>query len=219
MRRLLWLFPLFVGLFIGFATPVQSSHLRTYYAYMLPASGYKGQSPVLTCGWHGGSCGSSSGDYLDWDNTSTTNVYFRGFFKRSNAPYETNRLKGYRIRLSLNRCDAQDVAIIHPGSSTILGYTRYLHISTPSTGYFDISTSGSGSYNAKYIGSMTYDNDCGAWSGTHVHAGYRTDKGAAFRSKNYDYPSGDYCRSGNCYRTYRNDSSSNWTHRFTWTGP
>ncbi|HXK40127.1 MAG TPA: hypothetical protein VJ837_04815 [Candidatus Paceibacterota bacterium] len=218
MRRLLWLSPLLVGVLIGFTHPAESSHTRTYYAYILPASGSGGHSPVLTCGFHGGSCGTGGGDFLDWDNTSTSYVYFRGIFKRSGAPYETNRLRGYRIRLSLDRCDAQDVAIIHSPSSTLLGYMRYLHISTGSTGYFPIATSEGGVYNAKHIGSMTRDTDCGAWSGTHVHAGYKTS-GAASRSKNTSrFPSGDYCTPGVNCRSYTNTSSSNWTHRFRWSG-
>ncbi len=220
MRKLLWLFPLFVGLFLGFVLPAESATLRTYTAYIYPASGNKGEMVRLNCGWHGGSCGTSTGDFLDWDNTGTNYVFFRGKFKRSGASYETGRLKGFRQQVTVGSglCDVQDVAIIHEASSTILGYMRFLHTSTSSTGYFPIATSGDGVYNSKAIGTMTTDSDCGGWNGTHVHAGYRTDRGAAERRKLELYPLGDYCTGANC-RTYNNDSQSNWTHRFTWAGP
>lgn len=220
MRKIVWLLPLLIGIFLGFVAPAESSHLRTYYAHILPASGSGGQSPTLTCGWHGGSCGSGGGDYLDWDNTNTNAVYFRGIFRRSGASYETDRLKGYRQRINggATGCDVQEVSIIHDSSSTRLGKMRYLHVSTSSNGYFPIATSSGGIYNSKYIGEMAYDADCGSWSGTHVHAGYVTI-GAASRTKNSGYPSGDYCPSGTCYRTYRNDSPTNWTHQLMWSGP
>jgi hypothetical protein len=217
MRRLLWFLPIFAGLFLGFVLPVESAMLRTYTAYIYPASGNKGEMVRLNCGWHGGGCGTSIGDFLDWDNTGTNYVFFRGKFKRNNASYETNRLKGWRTNVSNAKCAIQDVAIIHESSSTILGYMRYIHTSTSSTGYFPIATSHDGVYNSKALGTMTNDVDCGGWNGTHVHAGYRIDRGAAERRKLELYPFGDYCTGANC-RTYNNDSQSNWTHRFTWNG-
>ncbi|MBP9771563.1 MAG: hypothetical protein KBD16_01420 [Candidatus Pacebacteria bacterium] len=220
MRKTIWLLPIFFGVLLGFSNPSDSATTRTYTAQILPGGGSSGQSVRLNCGWHGGSCGSGSGDYLDWDNTSTYTAYFRGIFKRSGASRETSRLKGFQIRTGGGdrECDAQDVAVIHSPTSTLLGYTRFLHISTNNTGYFSLPTSGDGEYYSKSIGTMVTDTGCGSWNGEHVHQGYKSG-GSASRSKNSSrFPSGDYCQSGSCYKNFTNNSSSNWTHKFTWTG-
>lgn len=220
--RLRWLLSVFLGALIGFSMPVESAVTAvTYLVKMYPASGSNGQSPALTCGFHGGGCGSGSGNFLDWDNTSTSYVYFRGTFSRAGSPYETNRLRGERRLVSSGPevCDTQDVRIVDTATGTLRGIMRYTHISMNSTSNFPIATSDAGTYNAKSLGSMI--NDSGSqcpWSGTHVHAGYMTS-GSASRSKNTSrFPSGDYCTPGVDCRNYTNNSSSNWTHKFTWSG-
>ncbi|GMU73969.1 MAG: hypothetical protein AMXMBFR44_1680 [Candidatus Campbellbacteria bacterium] len=219
--RLRWLLPLFLGALIGFSLPAESAITAvTYLVKIYPASGSNGQSPALTCGFHGGSCGSGSGYFLDWDNTSTSYAYFRGTFSRAGSPYETNRLRGERRFVSggSRECDTQDVRIVETASGSTRGVMRYLHISMNSTSNFPIATSDAGTYNAKSLGSMINDDGCGAWGGTHVHAGYTT-LGSASRSRNTSrFPGGDYCTPGVNCRTYTNNSSSNWTHKFTWSG-
>ncbi|MCR4274442.1 MAG: hypothetical protein NUW02_00100 [Candidatus Campbellbacteria bacterium] len=200
--------------------PTESAPLVTYLVKMLPASGSSGQAPTLTCGFHGGSCGAGSGDFLDWDNTSTSSVYFRGIFTRGGSPRETNRLIGKRVRISGggDRCEEQRAYIVDTAALQIRGTMRYLHASMNSTADFSIATSGSGELNSRTLGSMIQDTGCGAWNGTHVHAGYTTT-GSASRSKNTSrFPSGDYCTPGVNCNSYTNTSSSNWTHKFTWSG-
>lgn len=202
-----------------FAWPVSGA---TYKAIMLPPSGTSGERPVLTCGFHGGSCGTGSGYYLDWDNTSSSSrVWFRGYFsKSSNAP-TGSWLVGERVRISggPGACDIQDVKIVERHGGMIRGVMRYLHITTSSTSDFSIQTSKSGKYNTKYIGDMIDDTGCGAFGGTHVHAGYTSEHhGSVSRSRNTSlYPSGDYCDpGGGTCRKYKNNDDDNWTHKFTW---
>lgn len=220
--RLCWFIPILIGALLGFSIPAESAITTvTYIARILPPSGSSGQAPRLNCGWHDGSCGSAtSGSYLDWNETSTYTVYFRGIFSRSSSPTESNRIYGKSIRVNGGSgvCDEQRVYIIDRASLTIRGTMRLLHVSTSNSGAeFNITTSGNGVYNSRSIGSiLSNDSGCGAWNGTHVHAGYTTT-GSASRSKNTSrFPSGDYC-TNNC-NSYTNTSSSNWTHKFTWSG-
>lgn len=221
--RAIWLVPLLIGAFLGFTVPVDSAPLLVLYTVqMLPASGSAGQFPVLTCGYHDMGCSPTVGNYLDWDNTTTLNVYFRGFFTRASSPYETNRLRGDRPTGTggPSVCEVQDVKIVAVSSGTLLGVMRYLHTSQNSTASFPIATSGSGVYNAKWIGAIVTDSGANCpWNGTHVHAGYTTS-GSASRSKHTSlYPNGSYCDppSGNC-DDHQNNIVGNWTHKFTWSG-
>jgi hypothetical protein len=224
MRRLVWLLPLCFGLFIGFTAPSESTMTSWYTILMLPPSGSGGQSPALTCGWHDQGCTSGAvGNYLDWDNTDTLYVYFRGFFKRDGAPYETDKLSGERLRVQggPEDCEIQDIDIRHLGTGSLIGKMRYVHLQLNTTSSFTIPTygGGNGQYSSKWIGSMVA-NDSGMrcpWFGTHVHAGYY-NLGQGSRSKNTSlYPSSDYCAGASC-RKLKNDSAANWTHKFTWYG-
>lgn len=201
-----------------------ASHASTssYEIKMYPASGSAGQSVTLTCGFHAGSCGNTSGDFLDWDNTSTSHVYFRGTFKRNSGSSSSNYLVGRRkfIQGGSNRCDIQEVEVAEKNTGKLRAVMKYYHISMNSTASFPIATSSSGKYNSKFIGTMINDSGCGDFNGTHVHAGY-TSRGTSSRSRNTSkFPSRDYCEpsQGTCDK-YKNNSSSNWTHRFKWTGP
>lgn len=207
-----------------FASYSFASHVPTasYEIKMYPASGSVGQSVTLTCGFHAGSCGNTSGDFLDWDNTSTSNVYFRGSFKRSSGSSSNDYLLGRRkfIDGGSRRCEIQEVEVVEKDTGKLRAVMKYFHISMNSTEPFPISTSTSGKYNSKFIGTMVNDEGCGDFSGTHVHAGY-TSRGSSSRSRNTSrFPSRDYCEptQGTC-KKYKNDSSTNWTHRFKWTGP
>ncbi len=221
--RLRWLAPLLIGALIGFSMPAESAITAvTYLVKIYPASGSNGQSPYLTCGFHDGGCGSGSGNYLDWDNTSTNYVYFRGTFSRAGSPYETNRLVGKRRLVSSgqNVCDTQDVRVYDIASNTLRAVMRFTHISMNSTSDFPIATSGSGTYNSKSLGTMINDSGSSCpWYGTHVHAGYPSTTISASKSKNTSrFPSGDYCTPGVDCRNFTNNSSTNWTHKFTWSG-
>lgn len=220
--RLRWLIPLLIGALLGTSVPLMSASTFTYRTYLLPPSGNNGQSPALTCGFHSDACyNGAGGNFLDWDNTSTLTVSFRGTFRRSNSPYETNRLFARRsfIQGGSELCEVQRVYIIDRGELQIRGVMQYTHASMNSTAEFPIATSNTGTYNAKSLGVMINDSgpNC-PWTGTHVHAGYMAT-GKATRYKNTSiYPSGDYCTPGvNCYN-YTNNSSSNWTHYFLWSG-
>jgi hypothetical protein len=225
--RLSLLIPAAVGAVCAVASSteiVDASHTAAYTVNMLPPAGYAGQSPTLTCGWHDQACGSAIGNYLDWDNTDTSNVYFRGFFTRASSPYETSRLYGqrYSVQGGSSVCEIKDVRM-REASGLLRGVVRFVHISLSSTANFAIATSGSGAYNARLVGSMVNDSGC-PLTGTHVHAGYAlSPSSTSTKSKNTSrYPSGDYClndgNSSDC-RRFVNNSSTNWTHRFTWTGP
>jgi hypothetical protein len=224
--KLRWFVPILLGAFFGLALPVESGTLYTYVVKMLPPSGTNGQAPVLTCGWHDGSCGTgTTGTYLDWDNTSSNAVYFRGLFSRGSSPYETNRLIGKRVRLSGGNfdCERQDVVVVDAALLKIRGIMRYLHIDMNSNQEFPIATAGNETYNSKFIGNIINDTGCGLWSGTHVHAGYPTTYSVSVYSTRYkntsQFPGGDYCTPGvNCF-SYNNTNRSNWTHKFTWPGP
>lgn len=195
----------------------------SYEVRMLPPSGSAGQRVTLTCGYHGGSCGTGSGYYLDWDNTSSYQVQFRGIFKRSGSSSQSiNYLVGKRQRISggSNACDVQRVSIVQKMTGQTQGVMQYYHLSMNSTNNFPITVSSSGVYNSKYLGDIINDSGCGYWNGTHVHAGYTTT-GSASRYRNTSlYPTGDYCEpsDGDC-RKFTNDNSSNWTHRFSWSAP
>lgn len=195
----------------------------SYEVKMLPPSGSRGERVTLTCGFHGGSCGTGSGNYLDWDNTSSYQVQFRGIFKRSGTPSASSSyLIGKREMVSggSRRCDIQRVRVVDKDTNTVRAVMEYFHLSMNSTNDFPIQVSTSGVYNTKFIGEIIDDTGCGIWSGTHVHAG-SVSEGSSTRSKNTGlFPSGDYCTpsSGNCTR-FRNDDVTNWTHRFTWTKP
>lgn len=226
LTRLSLLIPAAFGALCALAIPGETQTTVAYAARILPAAGFAGESPMLTCGWHGGACGSGSGDYLDWDNTSqTSNVYFRGYFTRASSSFQTNRLYGQRVTIQSGSsvCDIREVRIREVGYGLLRGNMRYLHISLSSTANFAIGTSGSGTYNAQLVGSMINDTGC-TTTGTHVHAGFASSPtGASTKSKNTSlYPSGDYCfgdgNPSDC-RRFVNNSLSNWTHRFTWTGP
>ncbi len=220
--RLHRLIPLLIGALLGTSVPLSSASTFQYRANLLPPSGNTGQSPALTCGFHSGACyNGATGNFLDWDNTSTLLVSFRGIFTRSNSPQETNRLYGRRALVSSGSevCEVQKVYLIDYGELKIRGVMQYTHASMNSTAEFPIATSSTGTYNIKSLGTMVNDSgrDC-AWTGTHVHAGYMAT-GNATRYKNTSmYPDGDYCTPGVNCGSYRNDTSSNWTHRFLWSG-
>lgn len=219
MRKLFWIFPILIGIFLGFAVPAQSAYYR-YTMSMLPASGSSGTAVRLNCGWHGGGCGTGSGDYLDWDDTGSSTVYFRGLFSRTGVSYTTARLHGNRkvVSSGSRSCDVNDVDIVHTTTGTVLAKMRYVHMTLSSTGKFSIPINSTGYYYSRSIGKMINDKSSTCpWTGYHAHVGYLTS-GAASRSKNSGYPNGDYCTGGSDCSSYRNDRSYNWTHKFSWYG-
>jgi len=230
--RWLALTAVLLGALVGVAFPGPEQGLagtgRTFVASMLPPSGSSGQYPMLTCGWHTGACDSryESGINLDWDDTpGNVNVYFRGLFSRTGA--SGNTLKGQPVEQYKGPtvCDTAGVWIIEVYNGGLRAVPVYMHMNLSTTSVFYIYTTGTGSYyHSRVIGYMIDDAGCtGQWK--HVHEYHTPDEvwdstpNVTETINTSKYPNGDYCfwdgDPSDC-RTYYNQSSSNWTRRFTW---
>ena len=223
--RIIGIVPILIGILLGFVTPVTdaATSLIKYEVRMFPASGTQGETVRLNCGFHGGSClVGASGDHLDWDNTSSKTVYFRGLFKRDKSVsgsdlYATR----HSISSGANNCDRQEVRVFD--KKNVLRFKmNFTHLSMNNTNQFSISASATdGTFNTKSLGTMIDDagTNC-PWGGYHVHAG-RTAGGDASYSKNSSkYPNGDYCPGNSpasCYQTVNNNVASSWAQKFTWS--
>ncbi len=147
-----------------------------YAAGMAPPTGHPyGENVYLTCGWHAGACGSTSGIALDWDDTASDprNVYFRGGFQRSNTPNpDGTRLKAhtFNIIISPSRCDEMATDVIENYINQIRYGMHYLHANKFGVAdYVPIGVSTAGVGQQIRVGQMVADDGgCpGQWY--HVH--------------------------------------------------
>lgn len=214
---------------VAFLSGVLGGTGYTFSVAMTPPTGSSGESPLLTCGWHG-ECPPTptAGIALDWDNTATTsNVYFRGYFYRSNSPFESTRLWGQPIEVQKgsDRCDIMAVWILERYNGALRAVPKYTHINLSSTAAFNIATwggGGTGWYNNRRIGYMVDDSGGCRFGGTHAHEYHQADEtwdstpNVTETLHTSLYPALDYCPGGVGCTAYKNNDLNNWTRWFVW---
>ncbi len=195
---------------------------QTLVPILTPPARPTGGSPLLTCGWHT-ACVSpyDFGTGLDWDDypePSNREVYFRGYFQRTNTPNPIKSLRGQPLSNSggPNTCERQDVWIIEVHSGKLRAVPRYVHMDLTWTTPFDIWTSTYGKYQSVRIGVMSLDDRGGCqWTAMHVHEEHAyVGSGVTVTLNTSRYVTAAQCHSS-C-DTYRNDLIDNWTRKFQW---
>lgn len=184
--------------------------------------------PVLTCGGHTGACDSrtENGISLDWAPTTTDDVYFRGWFTRTNTSLSSSYLRGqpFTIQSGPNVCDEGAFWIIEQHSSSLRAVVRWTHLTMSSLSAINIPVSSSGATYTRKVGDMSSDFGC-PWTGEHVHEWHQLDQewdSTPNVTEFYNdprYPNGDYCLwdhdASDC-TPYQNNLFDNWTRLFFW---
>lgn len=195
---------------------------------MQPPSGVNGEEPLVNCGWHQGSCfAGRDGVFLDWNDTTTKLVFFRGFFKRSDSPIEFDRLVAETTQetIGVNVCDSVSVDIKEAQSGACAVRLWYSHMALTAPQSIVIPTSGHGVVYEEVLGEMVDESGdisgpCVGFQpeGFHVHAGVKENAGGVAMKQINEVAytqHGDYCDPGPCEGFY-NDLLEFWTHKFTW---
>ncbi len=159
------------GAVSGLIWPATGHAVIRYSAYIAPPSRLDGNLALLTCGWHQ-TCGSGQdGPALDWaPDTVEFGAHFRGWFVRSSAPLETNRLLG-KAFAGTKSPFADDMATdaIEQSNGTPRFRMHYIHAYRDDTSWFNIPTSAAGAWSSRRVAWMADDSVGCPWTGYHVH--------------------------------------------------
>lgn len=166
----------------GFAFPTGSKASTTgklFQAWYDISSGSTGQLVKFLCDWHTGACDSLPGPALDWDQSdTTTNVYFRGAFKRSAPSGYTLHTNQYTVPNPVCHEFAVDLHENHleyvHGDSRPRWGMHYKHAVVDGNGwhgYAIYTTSTSyGTYNSFQVGHMVPEDPAVCpWQGPRLH--------------------------------------------------
>ena len=213
-----------LGIIAGFLLPVSKSSAGTGYwheAAIAPPARFQGNKALLTCGWHTGACDQryEDGPALDWDDTDTLWVFFRGWFTRSNSPYEWSRLWAdpYQWKEGPGTCDEMVVDVYESYSGRRRFGMHYLHAYTMVWWDFSIYTQDPPRWNDFGVAVMIQDAGCpGQWYHVHDYIAYVRVQYTARNGPGNPpaIPKGDYCMydwdPSDCFPYWNNATWTRW---------
>jgi hypothetical protein len=181
MRRSLILLALATGFVTGLVSQSGGGADPTGQLYQTWITAPTGSGPpvweevTISCGWHTGDCRDNvDGQALDWNDQSSQgrNVNVRGFFKRSNSPYDIIHLRGHiRQMIGGPGCDIIEAIVTELyGDWHYRWSMRYVHANRSGERIFAIPVNGdpTGIPSYWFAGSMIDDRPC-PWTDYHVH--------------------------------------------------
>lgn len=164
-----------IGFIMGLVFPIGSIAVPTGYLYSTWITAPTGKGPTggweqvpISCGWHR-VCDYSYPDAdahgLDWpeNNSKGTKVYFRGSFRRLNAPYDDQHLRGYAqlVQYGADVCDIVQTEVdeYYVNNWHYRWTMRYTHTTRSGSYIFAIPTTGTGNgmFTAKWVATMIPD--------------------------------------------------------------